>query len=145
MCPFTSQKCPFIPRITLLFSRITFLFSNLPFCFLELPFCFQEAPFYFSKILYCFSELPLSFSEVPSFYLLYSYFLKNAFFLWCCIFTLPCSKLLRDAIIPLLLSCFLFQLYLFTYLLNLSSVSFTLGRKTKSTFKLISNEVIQSY
>ena len=130
--PFYSQNCPFI------FQNCSFIFKYCLFLSWNHPFVFK-VPFHFSKMVFCFPELSFSISEMLYFYLLFTSFSKKDFFLCDYIFSLSCSKLLREIIIALLLFCFLFQLYLFTYLLNLSSVSFILGRKTKSPFKSLSN------
>ena len=121
--PFYFTKCPFIPR-TAFFPELIYYFQILPFCFRKLPLSFQEGPFYFSKMLYCFPELPFSFPEVPSLYLLGTSFPNNVFFPDNFTFFLSSSKLLKKIIIPLLLFCFLFRLYLFTYLLNLCLLYF---------------------
>ena len=74
------KRCPCLPV------NVAFYFPKC-LSFPELPFYFPEMTFYFSKMLYRFPESPFSFSEVPSFYLLSTFFSKNAFFPADCTFS----------------------------------------------------------
>ena len=110
--PLSSSQCTLLfPKNALLFLELTLCFPELPFYFLELTFCFPEVSSYFSKMPYCFSELPTLFPEVSSFYLLCASFSKNAFFPVDCTLSSSCSELLRQ-IFPLLLFCFLLELFI---------------------------------
>ena len=111
MCTFTSPKCLFISRIALLFSK------NCPFLLQKCPFVSRNCPFVFQKYL---SELHFSFTNCL-------FWISFQLIVRC---PRPAQCFSEKKYLPS--SCFIFMFQNSLLTTKISSVSFILGRETKS-------------